>query len=75
MVSFKDLAEQYAEREDLHTEDGEYSKTTIVNAYYDGAMTAIQTIFFEQSLHTTQGRVTLTNEDREWLIEQIKNNG
>ncbi len=73
MVSFKDLAEQYATKEDLHTEDGEYTKTTIINAYYDGAMVAIQTIFFG---HASRETISLTNEDKDWLIEQInKNNG
>lgn len=71
MGSFKSLAEQYAAREDLHTEDGEYTRTTIINAYYDGAMAAIQSIFFGRESQPSQGAVFLTNEDREWLIKHI----
>ena len=43
MKTLQELAESYAQREDLHTEDGEYTKTTIVDAYKAGAIETLKT--------------------------------
>lgn len=43
MKTLQELAEAYAQREDLHTEDGEYTKTTIVDAYKAGALETLKT--------------------------------
>ena len=43
MKTLQELAEAYAQREDLHTEDGEYTKTTIENAYKAGAIETLKT--------------------------------
>lgn len=43
METLQELAEAYAQREDLHTEDGEYTKTTIVDAYKAGAIETLKT--------------------------------
>lgn len=43
MKTLQELAEEYAQREDLHTEDGEYTKTTIENAYKAGAIETLKT--------------------------------
>lgn len=43
MKTLQELAETYAQREDLHTEDGEYTKTTIENAYKAGAVETLKT--------------------------------
>lgn len=43
MKTLQELAETYAQREDLHTEDGEYTKNTIVDAYKAGAIETLKT--------------------------------
>ena len=43
MKTLQELAEAYAQREDLHTEDGEYTKTTIIDAYKAGAVETLKT--------------------------------
>lgn len=43
MKTLQELAEAYAQREDLHTEDGEYTTTTIVDAYKAGAIETLNT--------------------------------
>lgn len=43
MKTLQELAEFYAQREDLHTEDGVYTKTTIEDAYKAGAIEALKT--------------------------------
>ena len=43
MKTLQELAEAYAQREDLHTEDGEYTKTTIIDAYKAGAIETLKT--------------------------------
>ena len=43
MKTLQELAEAYAQREDLHTEDGEYTKTTIEDAYKAGAIETLKT--------------------------------
>lgn len=43
MKTLQELAESYAQREDLHTEDGKYTKTTIVDAYKAGAIETLKT--------------------------------
>lgn len=35
MKTLQELVEAYAQREDLHTEDGEYTKTTIISQEED----------------------------------------
>lgn len=43
MKTLQELAESYAQREDLHTEEGEYTKTTIEDAYKAGAIETLKT--------------------------------
>ena len=56
MKTLQELAEAYAQREDLHTEDGEYTKTTIVDAYKAGAIETLKTTILVLAM---QSRVNL----------------
>lgn len=42
METLQELAEDYAQREDLHTENGEYTKKTIIDAYKAGALETLK---------------------------------
>lgn len=56
METLQERAEAYAQREDLHTEDGEYTKTTIVDAYKAGAIETLKTTILVLAM---QSRVNL----------------
>ena len=56
MKTLQELAESYAQREDLHTEDGEYTKTTIEDAYKAGAIETLKPIILALAM---QSRVNL----------------
>ena len=56
MKTLQELAEAYAQREDLHTEDGEHTKTTIEDAYKAGALETLKTTIL---VLTMQSRVNL----------------
>lgn len=56
MKTLQELAEAYAQREDLHTEDGEYTKTTIEDAYKAGAIETLKTTILALAM---QSRVNL----------------
>ena len=73
MKTLQELAEAYAQREDLHTEDGKYTKTTIINAFNDGAKAMLQVVGWSLASNNAQKTKSHTEEDREWLIEQINN--
>lgn len=73
MKKLQELAEVYAQREDLHTKDGEYTKTTIINAFNDGAKAMLLVVGWSLASNNTQKTKSHTEEDREWLIEQINN--
>lgn len=71
METLKGLAEKYAQRDDLYTEDGEYTKTTVINAFNDGAKAMLQVIGFSLAAHRHKETKVTTKKEREWLIEQI----
>lgn len=50
MKTLQELAEAYAQREDLHTEDGEYTKTTIEDAYKAGAIETLKTTILASAM-------------------------
>ena len=56
MKTLQELAETYAQREDLHTEDGEYTKTTIEDAYKAGAIETLKTTILALAM---QSRINL----------------
>lgn len=72
METLQELAEAYAKREDLHTEDGEYTKTTIINAFNDGAKAMLQVVGWSLVSNDAQKKSHI-EVDREWLIEKINN--
>lgn len=59
MKTLQELAKAYAQREDLHTEDGEYTKTTIENAYKEGAIETLKTTILVLAM---QSRVKLDTQ-------------
>lgn len=59
MKTLQELAETYAQREDLYTEDGEYTKTTIEDAYKAGA---IETLKITILVLAMQSRINLNAE-------------
>ena len=71
METLKGLSEKYAQRDDLYTENGEYTKTTIINAFNDGAKAMLQVIGFSLAAHQHKEIKVTTKKEREWLIEQI----
>ena len=71
METLKGLAEEYAQRDDLYTENGEYTKTTVINAFNDGAKAMLQVIGFSLAAHRHKETKVTTKKEREWLIEQI----
>lgn len=73
MKTLQELAEDYAQREDLHTKDGEYTKTTIINAFNDGAKAMLQVVGWSLVSNNAQKTKSNTEVDREWLFEQINN--
>jgi hypothetical protein len=73
MKTLQELAEAYVQREDLHTEDGAYTKTTIINAFNDGAKAMLQVVGWSLVSNNAQKTKSHTEEDREWLIGQINN--
>lgn len=73
MKKLQELAEVYAQREDLHKEDGKYTKTTIINAFNDGGKAMLQVIGWVLVANNAQKIKLPIGEDREWLIEQINN--
>lgn len=73
METLQELAEAYAEQENLHTENGKYTKTTIINAFNDGAKAMLQSFVWSLVSNNIQKGKSPTEEDRKWLIEQINN--
>lgn len=71
METLKGLAEEYAQRDDLYTENGEYTKTTVINAFNDGAKAMLQVIGFSLAAHRHKEIKVTTKKERKWLIEQI----
>ena len=74
MKTLQELAEAYSQREDLYTEDGGYTKTTIINAFNDGAKAMLQVVGWSLVSNNAKKIKSNTEVDREWLIEQINNN-
>ena len=72
MKTLQELAEAYSQREDLYTEGG-YTKTTIINAFNDGAKAMLQVVGWSLVSNNAQKIKSNTEVDREWLIEQINN--
>ena len=56
METLQELAEAYAQRKDLHTENSEYTKTIIEDAFKAGALEALKTIILVLAM---QSRVNL----------------
>ena len=73
MKTLQELAEAYFQREDLYTEDGWYTKTTIINAFNDGAKAMLQVVGWSLVSNNAKKIKSNTEVDREWLIEQINN--
>lgn len=73
MKNLQDLAKVYAQRKDLYTEDGKYAKTTIINAFNDGAKAMLQVIGWTLVANNAQKTKLPIREDKEWLINQINN--
>ena len=73
MKTLQELAEAYAQREDLHTKDGEYTKTTIINAFNAGAKAMLQVVGWSLVSNNAQKTKSNAEVDREGLIEQINN--
>lgn len=71
METLDGLAEKYARRDDLYTENGEYTKTTIINAFNDGAKAMLQVIGFSLAAHRHKETKVTTKKEMEWLVEQI----
>lgn len=59
MKTLKELAETYAQREDLHTEEGVYTKKTIEDAYKAGAIETLKTTILVLAM---QSRINLNAE-------------
>ena len=71
METLNGLAEKYAQRDDLYTESGEYTKKTVINAFNDGAKAMLQVIGFSLAAHHHKETKVTTKEEGLWLIEQI----
>jgi hypothetical protein len=71
METLKELAEKYAQRDDLYTKNGEYTKKTVINAFNDGAKAMLQVIGFSLVAHQHKEIKVTTEEEGRWLIEQI----
>lgn len=71
MKTLQELAETYAQREDLHTEDGKYTKTTIINAFNDGAKAMLQVIGWSLVSNHAQKTNSHTEEMRDAFKENF----